>query len=125
MRIDNGCRADPFGVVPGHGARRGAGSAEDALRVFIIASALRWCLETLGCRRRFVVDQVRFDLLICGEKRLQVNDQVFYHPERQQRHDGDLVRQTPHQELTGQTVQPIDAHRIRAADAMATGAAKG
>jgi len=123
--IHNGGRPDPCGIAPGHGARRGAGSTQNALRTLIVTSALLRRLETLGEWWGLIVDEVRFDLLILGEKRIQVNHQVFDHPERQQRHNGDLVRQTPHQELTGQAIQPIDAHRIRAADAMATGAAKG
>jgi tetratricopeptide (TPR) repeat protein len=123
--IHNGSRPDPCGIAPGHGARRGAGSTQNALRTLIVTSALLRRLETLGEWWGLIVDEVRFDLLILGEKRIQVNHQVFDHPERQQRHNGDLVRQTPHQELTGQAIQPIDAHRIRAADAMATGAAKG
>jgi hypothetical protein len=86
---------------------------------------LLWRLETLGERRGLIVDQVGFDLLVLGEKRLQVNHEVFDHPKCQQWHDGDLVRQTPHQELAGEAIEPIHAHGIRPADPVSARPAKG
>ena len=77
MRIDDGCRPDPCWVAPGYGARTGAAGAENAFRTLLIPGVLLWCLEALGEWRGLIVDQVRLDLLVLGEKRLQVNHEIF------------------------------------------------
>ena len=64
MGIDESGRLAPFWVAPGNGARPGAGSAENALRAFIVPHTLFWRLQTLVSGGGLIVDQVGLDLLI-------------------------------------------------------------
>ena len=120
-------RAEVIVAGPEGRAGGGAAGAQDALGGVVEALALLGALQALLAvgGQRAVVDEVGQDLLVVVEEGFHIHDQVLDHLQAQDRLDGDLVAQVAHQGLAGQAVPPVDAHRIRAADAVRAGAAEG
>src|SRR5690606_29875282 len=118
VRVDDGGGPDVAPVRPEHGAGRGAGGAQDALRRGVEELAVLGALEPFGGGRRLLVDEVRQHRLVGVEERLHVDDQVLEDREAGERLYGDPRAQVLHQHLAGQAVAAVDQHRVRAADAV-------
>jgi hypothetical protein len=125
MRVNDRRRTNPLRVPPGHGTRTRTGRTENAFGALIVARPLLWRLDTLGEWWRLIIDQVGLDLLILGEKRLQVNHEIFDHRESEERLDRYPLSYVTHEDLAGQAIAPVYAHRIGATDAVSTRPTKG
>src|SRR5699024_3870569 len=76
MRIDDRGRTEVLPVGPEHGARRGAGSAEDALRGVVEGLTLFGRLQTLAIWLMTGGDEERHALAVGLEVGLQVHQRV-------------------------------------------------
>src|SRR5699024_734658 len=127
MRIDDRGRTEVVPVGPEHGARRGAGSAEDALRGVVEGLTLFGRLQTFASGLMTGGDEERHDLTVGLEEGLHVHDHVLLERQALDRLDGDRLGRVEilQQGLAGQTVAAVDAHGIRTAHTMGTGPAEG
>ena len=127
MRIDDRGRTEVLAVGPEHGARRGARSAEDALRGVVECRTLLGRLQTLTRGLVARGDEERHDLAVRLEEGLHVDDHVLLERKALDRLDGDRLGRVEvlEQRLAGQAVAAVDAHRIGAADAVGAGPAEG
>jgi hypothetical protein len=57
-------------------------------------------------------DQERQHRAICVKERLHVDYQVLQQGQSFDRFDGDFVGEISHENLAGQTIEAIDAHRV-------------
>src|SRR5579859_6920223 len=124
MGVDDGGWPHPARICPHGGTRSRAGAAEDAFRRVVIARAFFRRLQALGARLRLVIDEIGLDLLVLGEEGVHIYDQVANHRETQHRLDGNVRANIFHEQLAGEPVASVDAHRIGAADAVRAGASK-
>ena len=96
-----------------------------------------WCRRrprgrrSTGCApcpraRRRVRDEERLHLAVRREERLHVDDEVLLERQALDRLDVDRLRDVEilDQRLAGEAVAAVDAHRVRAADAVRAGAAE-
>ena len=125
VRSHDGGRADVVITAPKGWAGSGAAGTQDALGGVVEAQARFRALIAFLLRLGIIVDEPRLDRAVVCKERLHIHDQVFHHGQAQDGFDGDLRADITHKGLAGQTVHPIDAHRIGPADAVCARPAEG
>jgi len=109
-------------IVTGPERRAGGGAtgAQDALGGLVEAGARLRTLQAFFPVRgkRGLVDEIRQDFFVVVEERLHVHDQVFDDLQAEDGFHCDFFAHVADEGLAGQHVAPVDAQRVRAANAV-------
>jgi len=109
-------------IVAGPERRAGGGAtgAQDALGGLVEAGARFRALQAFFPVRgkRGLVDEIRQDFFVVVEERLHVHDQVFDDLQAEDGFHCDFFAHVADEGLAGQHVAPVDAQRVRAANAV-------
>ena len=123
---DEAVRGDERGgaevIVTGPERRAGGGAtgAQDALGGLVEAGARFRALQAFFPVRgkRGLVDEIRQNFFVVVEERLHVHDQVFDDLQAEDGFHCDFFAHVADEGLAGQHVAPVDAQRVRAANAV-------
>ena len=127
MCVHDSGGAEVLTVGPEDRAGRGTCCTEDALGGVIETCTVLNGLQALTLRLVRVVDEERHDFAVCLEEGLHVNDEVLFAGQTLDGLNGNRLGQVKvlQQGLASQAVTAVNAHCVRATDAVCTGAAEG
>src|SRR5574340_167540 len=112
------------GVPPIRRTEPGAARAQDALVESVELGAVGGGLQALALGRRLVVDDVRSDRMVMVEEARHVDHEIADHGEAWQRAQRHRLLQRVERRDAGESVAPVDVHRIRSARPLAARATK-